>query len=273
MINKMLLLCGLLLAMFSNSVFAEDAATKIQRQLQDPLANIKAVMTDNDFLFKTGDDETSFSSNIQGLYGVPFKEQGFNLMNRVIVPVLGIAPGGQKPILGEPLPPGGDTTWGISDMQLQLFFSPRSDAAWKWGIGPVISLKTRTDDKLAGAGWGAGPIAVLVGGITENLSTAIVGSHLWGEEQDFSTSILQPMFFYNFPNYTGWEIQYNNTITYDWNASSNNAWTVPLGLGVGKTIMLGEVGFNIVGGYYYNVKKPEGAADSMLRVSANFVFP
>jgi len=272
--KKTPVLCSLLLATSSGNATVEDAAAKIQRQLQDPLANIKAVMSDNDILFKTGfEDEPSYSFSIQGLYGIALEDKGFNLMNRVIVPILGMAPGGQEPILGGPLPPGGDRTWGLSDMQLQFFFSPRSDAEWKWGRGPAISLKTRTDDKLAGAGWGAGPIAVLVGGITENLSTAIIGGHLWGDENNFSTSILEPMFLYNFPNLPGWEVQYNNTITYDWNATSGNEWTVPLGLGVGKTVMLGDVGFNIIGGYYYNVERPQGAADSMLRVSANFVFP
>jgi hypothetical protein len=149
----------------------------------------------------------------------------------------------------------------------------RNDDEWKWGIGPMVSLKTRTDSDLAGAGWGAGPIGVIVGSLTENVSTAIIGGHLWGDEDGFSTSLLQPMFFYNIPTAPGWEIQYNNTITYDWNAEAGNRWTVPLGLGVGKTIMLGDVGFNIIGGYYHNLVKPDGAADGMLRISANFVSP
>ncbi|MGI9320773.1 MAG: hypothetical protein ACR2O5_05110, partial [Thiogranum sp.] len=73
-------LCGLLMMMFNGNALAEDAAAKIQRQLQDPLANIKAVMTDNDVLFKTGfEDEPSYSFSIQGLYGMAFEEQGFNL--------------------------------------------------------------------------------------------------------------------------------------------------------------------------------------------------
>ena len=44
------------------------------------------------------------------------------------------------------------------------------------------------------------------------------------------------MIFYNLPN--AWHIHYNNMITYDWNATSGNRWTVPLGLGVGKMIAL-----------------------------------
>lgn len=34
-----------------------DAAAEMARKLQDPLANIKALMTDNDVNFNTGDDD------------------------------------------------------------------------------------------------------------------------------------------------------------------------------------------------------------------------
>ena len=95
---------------------------------------------------------------------------------------------------------------------LQFFFSPRTDAPYKWGVGPMVSLRTRTDSKLAGAGWGGGPVLIFVGDIG-NLSTAFIGGHLWGEEDGFSTTFLQPMFFYNLPN--AWNIQYNNIVAYD----------------------------------------------------------
>ena len=271
---KRFIIVSLLLAMVAGHALAEDPVEKMARQLQDPLANIKAVMSDNDILFDTGLDETSYSFSIQPLYGMAFEEQGFNLMSRAIIPILGMAPGGQKPILGEPVPPGGGRVWGLSDIVLQFFFSPRNDDPWKWGVGPMVSLKTRTDSDLAGPGWGAGPIGVLVGNLTENLSTALIGGHLWGDESGFSTSIIQPMFFYNFPQFKGWELQYNNTITYDWNATSGNRWTVPLGLGVGKTIAFDSgYGLNVVLGYYYNVEKPIGAADSMIRFSFNLIIP
>ena len=149
-----MLVCSLILAISASMAFAEDPAEKIQRQLQDPLANIKAVLSDNDLLLDTGNDETSYSFSIQPLYGMPFEKEGFNFMSRAIIPILGLAPGGQKPILGEPLPPGGSRTWGLSDISLQFFFSPRDDHPWKWGAGPWVSLRTRTDSKLAGAGWG-----------------------------------------------------------------------------------------------------------------------
>ena len=80
------------------------------------------------------------------------------------------------------------------------------------------------------------------------------------------------MLFYNIPSAPGWELQYNNTITHDWNATSDNAWTVPLGLGAGRTIAFeAGGGLNLVLGYYNNVVKPDGAADWMIRLSVNFI--
>ena len=155
------------------------------RKLQDPLANIKALMTDNGVGFGTGNDDISYSFQLQPVYAVPFEKQGFNLVTRGIVPILGLAPEAQTPIVEDPLPSGNGLTWGVGDTVIQMFFSPRSDQAWKWGVGPMVSLKTRTDSKLAGAGWGAGPAAVLVGSVGENVSTAFLGGHLWGDENGF----------------------------------------------------------------------------------------
>ena len=249
-------------------------AAEMARKLQDPLANIKALMTDNDINFNTGtdEDEVSYGFQLQPVYAIPFEKQGFNLVNRGVIPILGITPGGQKSILGEPLPAGGSRTWGLSDSLLQFFFSPRTDDPWKWGVGPMVSLKTRTDRDLAGPGWGAGPIAVLVGDLSENISTAFIGGHLWGEENGFSTSMLQPMVFYNLPN--AWNIHYNNMITYNWDADSGNRWTVPLGLGVGKMIALESGhGLEFFAGPYYNVARPDGAADWTIKFGINWLLP
>jgi hypothetical protein len=253
---------------------AQDAAA-MARKLQDPLANIKALMTDNDVNFNTGteEDEVSYGFQLQPVYAIPFEKQGFNLVNRAVIPILGITPGGQKSILGEPLPAGGSRTWGLSDSLLQFFFSPRTDDPWKWGVGPMVSLRTRTDDDLAGPGWGGGIGAVLVGNIGEHVSTAFIGGHVWGDEDGFSTSMLQPMIFYNLPN--AWNIHYNNMITYDWNADSGgNSWTVPLGLAVGKMFNVGGGhGIELFVGPYYNVVRPDGAAEWALKFGLNWLIP
>lgn len=256
------------------SISQADDAAEMARKMQDPLANIKALMTDNDISWNTGsnEDETSYGFQLQPVYAVSFDDLGFNLVNRAVIPFLGIPGGGQKPILGEPIPASNDHTWGLSDSVLQFFFSPKTDSAWKWGAGPMVSLKTRTDEKLAGPGWGGGFVAVLVGNITENISSAFIASQLWGED-GFSTTGLQPMIFYNLPN--GWNIHYNNMITYDWNAEdSSNAWTVPIGIAVGKMFAIKNGhGIDLFAGPYYNVERPEGAAEWTIKWGINWLIP
>jgi hypothetical protein len=257
----------------TTSVEAQDAAD-MARLMQDPLASIKALMTDNDINFNSGNDQTSYGFQLQPVYAVPFDEAGFNFIMRGVFPIVGMAPEAQKPILGQPLPPDpdGELQWGFSDAVLQFFFSPKTESAWKWGVGPTVSLPIRSNDALAGPGWGAGPIAVLVGNLTPDISSAFIAGHLWGDENSFSTSILQPMVFYNIPGSDGWTLHYSNIISYDWSAASGNEWTVPLGLGTTKMLSLGGVGVEPLVGYYYNVARPDGAADHVLKWAVSFLF-
>ncbi len=85
---------------------------------------------------------------------------------------------------------------------------------------------------------------------------------------------LFPVLTYNLPGFKAVALSYNNSIAYNWNASSGNAWTVPLGAGIGKTFALdGGYGLDLGVGYYFNVEKPEGAADSVMKWSVSLLIP
>lgn len=251
----------------------EASAAEMAKKLQDPLAHISAIMSDNDLLFKTGNDDFSFSSSIQPVQAWSFDEKGFNFIFRAVVPVVALAPEAVKPpYIDDPVGSSG-TTFGLSDVITQYFFSPKSDGAWKWGVGPMISLKTRTSAKLAGPGWGAGPVGVLVGGAGD-FSFAFIGGHLWGDEGGFSTTIFQPMVYYNFPSAPGLALSYNNQWSYSWSASSGNELSLPLGLSISKTFaMKGNNGMDLGIGPYWMAAKPEGAASSMIRITFAWLFP
>lgn len=262
----------------NSAVAADDAdlkAAEIARKLQDPLANIKAVMTDNDFLFNTGkDDDTSFTSLVQGLYAVSLDDAGLNLVNRAILPVQSMAPEAAKPPVNDaPIESSGRVN-GIGDTTLQMFISPKTEEKWKWGIGPQVSVKTRSDSDLQSAGWGGGIAAVAVGDVTEDISTAWVLGHVWGED-GYSMTTFQPFIYYNFPNAPGWDIGYNGTITYNHNAQSGqDRWSVPLGASLGRTwAYRSGLGFQLAGGYYYDAGKPKGAARNTIRFSLNWLLP
>ncbi len=269
---KELLVTALIAMCCATAVLGQDAA-EMSRKLQDPLANIKALMTDNGVEYKTGQDETSYMFSVQPVYAIPFDDKGFNFILRGVFPIVGLAPEAQKPILGEPLPAGDESTWGLGDGQVQMFFSPQSESSWKWGLGPIIAMPTATDPKLRGTGWGAGAAGVLVGSLSESVSLSIVGGQSWGQDS-FSTTFIQPMLYWNVPGAEGWAVSYNSTTSYNHNTTSGNNWTVPLGLSVSKTMAFsGGQGLDLGIGYYTNVERPEGAADSVFKWSAALIFP
>jgi hypothetical protein len=251
-----------------------DAAAEMQKKLQNPLANIKAVMTDNAIGFDTGTtDNTSFGFQIQPVYAIDMPDKGFTFIPRAVVPILGLEPGTDIPPVGQPNPNDTKSVWGLGDSMLQFFFAPHSDAEWKWGVGPQVSVPTATKNQLEGPQWGVGLAGVVTGAITEKLSfSGIVGNH-WGNSGKFNTMTLQPMLFYSLPT-AGTAIAYNAVISADWEATSGNRWTVPLGASFNKTWdMGGGHGFDLIVGPYYNVVRPDGGARWQLRFGFSWLFP
>lgn len=86
-------------------VTGADAAAKMQKKLQNPLANIKSLMTDNVIGFDTGNtDGTSYGFQIQPVYAIDYPDKGFTLIPRAVIPIMGIEPGTDAPIIGQPGP-------------------------------------------------------------------------------------------------------------------------------------------------------------------------
>ncbi len=266
-----LLLCGT--PLFSNGqAMACDAACQAARKAANPLADTKALITDNTIAYRTGtDEEDSYNFQLQPVYSVPLNDA--NLVLRGIIPIQGVQPGAVlPPEIIEPSPQD-DLTWGIGDTTLQAFYAPTpGESGIAIGYGLQASLPTRTDDALAGAGWGAGP-AFVVFGQTGDLSWGGVLGHMWGED-NFSVTIVQPILTYGLGE--GWYFGYNNVLSYNWNAdSSDEAWTIPLGLTVGKTSIINEASgtaMDLSLGYYALERKPEGGPDTQLKIGLSFFF-
>ena len=252
------------------SAFA-DAAAEMQKKLQNPLANIAAVMSDNAVGFDTGTTgDTSFGFQIQPVYAIDFADRGFTMIPRGIIPIMGLEPGTDVPPIGQPS--GTSSVWGLGDTMLQLFFAPHTEGTWKWGVGPQVSLATATKSQLEGPQWGAGVAGIVVGSFTEKLSFAGIVGNQWGNSGKFNTLILQPQFYYTLA--PGKSLAYVGTISADWEANSSNRWTIPIGLSWNQTIdMGGGHGFDYMIGPYYNVERPDGAARWQIRFGINWLFP
>ena len=270
--SRFLIICLLLLIPFTALAQEGPSAEELARKAQDPLADVRAIMTDNTIAFGTSDDETSYNFQIQPVYSIP-TDRGFNLIARAIIPIVGAPAGAGLPNLGPDQTPDKGTKWGISDTILQMFWTPKSDADIKYGVGPQVSIPTHTTDRVAGPKWGVGLAGVLFG-FAGNLSYGALLGHHWGED-DFSVTTIQPIAYYNIAALPGVYVGYNNSITYNWNADSGDRWQIPLGLTAGKTMAIGKEGhaLDLSLGAYGLAERPKGGADWQLKFGVSLFFP
>ena len=265
------LFLGLVLYASLASAQDDDAALAMAKKAQDPLGNVRAIMTDNTIAFNGGpNDDTTYSFQFQPVYAIPGDRM--NMIARAVIPVIGVEPGVVLPPLGPGQRPPTDNNWGLSDTIVQYFFSPKSESGIKWGIGPQASLKTHTSDRQAGPGWGGGLAAVIFGG-AGNWALGAIGMQHWGEN-NYSVGTLQAIAMYNFESTPGMSIGYNNSMTFNWEASSGNTLTLPLGVTFGRTLALsGGAGLDLSIGAYNLVERPTNAPQWQFKFGISYFFP
>jgi hypothetical protein len=214
--------------------------------------------TDNTFTY--GDDsKPRYEFQAQPVYSIN-TDDGYNLVLRGILPITG-APSTS--------PAGTNYTWGLGDLIVQSFFVPETDSPIKFGIGPQVSMETRTDSLLAGPGWGGGVSAVAFG-FAGDLAYGGIAGHHWGNK--FSVSTIQPIVFYNMELFDGSYIGYSNSITYNWNATSNNGLLAPVGLTFGKTFVGDAVNIDFNVGVYGLAVSPSGGGDYQFKFALSAFF-
>jgi hypothetical protein len=84
-------------------------------------------------------------------------------------------------------------------------------------------------------------------------------------------TFLEPDVSYNFES--GWYVQCEPSITYDWTADTANAWTIPMGADVGKAFKWGSRSLSMQIGAYDLLKRPDGSPQWIMRMSVTFLFP
>jgi len=267
----LLLLFGVLLgglAFSADSSPAEPAAkndaTDLAKQTQNPVADMISLPFQNNTYFGTGPDgKTQNVLLIQPVIPVSLNED-WNLINRPIFPLI------NQPAFT----PDQDREFGLGNIQYEAFFSPKDPVGgWILGFGPYFEFPTNTDDQLGSDNWSAGPsiIAVQMKGpwVYGGLLT-----HLWsyaGPDPEVNLTGIQPFVNYNLED--GWYLNYSPVINYNWAADSSNAWTVPVGGGVGKIFHLGKQPVNAMVGAYYMVESPDNGPDWQLQLQLQFLFP
>lgn len=249
-----------------------DSEAEALRKAQDPLADVKALMTDNTIGYESASGQALYNFQLQPVYSIQTKF-GFNVVTRGIIPLVGTPTGGGPVGLPDQYGGGGyGMAWGLSDIMAQAFVVPDTKYSVKFGIGPQVSLRTRTCEAAGGPGWGVG-FGACVFGFSGPFSYGGIISQHWGQDSYTRTS-LQPIVFYNMDLFGGSYVGYNNSIVYDWSAPKNEGWLVPAGLTAGKTFLLdGGCMVDANAGAYYLAVGPGGQPDWQFKFGISFFFP
>lgn len=242
------------------------------RVLQDPLGNFRGILNENVFMQNTGlSKEMALVTQVQGLYAIPMPKAGINVIPRVIVPIVMLPPLANVPIIANEVTENVQET-GLSDIVLQCFVGPQKAEKIKWGIGPQLSFKTRTDELFEAAGWGGGFSFVGVMPVKQ-WGFTILASQLWGFENQFNTTLIRPFISYNFKTIPGFALSSSPKFVYDWTAEDGEGWSVPLGLGFTQAVPFSKTTALLIGiGAYKYVKTPTFGPEWSFNITLALMF-
>ena len=257
--------CAALLALAAPAL-AEMSAEELAKLAQNPVGNLISVPFQNNTNFNFGPEKgTQNILNIQPVYPI-HASPDWNIITRTILPVI------SQPSLG----PGDSRTNGIGDLQFSAFLSPANPGEWIWGAGPIIQAPTHSDD-LGNDHWGLGPSFVVLhlakgdpwvyGVLLNNVWSVGSGNG----QPSYNNGLIQPFLNYNLPD--GTYLTTSPIVTIDWKADSSQQVTLPLGGGVGKIFHFGKLPVNAQISAYYNVVRPDNAANWQLRAQVQLMFP
>lgn len=147
-----------------------------------------------------------------------------------------------------------DHVTGFGDTAVAFALSPghRLVGNWLLAAGPTFILPTATDSRIGQNTWQVGPAAAI--GYTGKDFVTYVFPQQWfsvgGNGRRTRQMSLIYAFVHTFSN--GWTIGTNPDMLVDWEASSGNKLTFPVGLQVGKLRKLGPlpVKFDVQAQYY-----------------------
>jgi hypothetical protein len=245
---------------------ADPSADDLRQAAQNPMANMMSFPFQNNTNFGYGPlEKTQNITNIQPV--IPFDlSDNWLLISRTIAPLI------SQPEFYDDQ----GREFGLGDITQSLFLGPSKPGKIIWGVGPVFLLPTATDSRLGGKKWGAGPAAValtmqgpwVIGALVQNIWSFAGPS----DENDVNQMLAQYFINYNLPN--GWYLTSSPIITANWEADSDNTWTVPFGGGFGRLFKIGKLPVNTQLQAFYNVEKPDILGpDWTLRLQVQFLLP
>jgi hypothetical protein len=270
MYKKILFCIGLLFVVPGYGVASD---TELAKKSQNPVGNMISLPFEYYHYDGMANDSSADALIAKPVY--PIGIGNLNLINRFIIPYLGVDANSAGSDLGNlGIPPTGVKESGLGNIQYQGVFTSANPGAVVYGLGPVFEFPSNSSG-LGSAKWSGG-LAALALTMPGNWVVGALVQNMWsfagpGDAPDVNKFTFQYFLNYNLPE--GWYLTSSPITTADWEQSSDNKWTIPLGGGFGRLIRFGKqpVDFKLQGFSY--LEKPEGGPDWSVQFAVKFLFP
>jgi hypothetical protein len=244
------------------------SAAEIAAALSDPNTNMGSMNFQFDYIAYQGDIPGAGDATAQRMLfqpSLPYKlSDTTNLFIRPAVPV----------IFNQDVPvrTGGFNSEGVDlgDISFDASLGKTLPGGFVVLGGLAGTLPTATNNKLGLDQWLLGPEAALAIVRPWGVVGALV-SHQWdvaGDNDD--TSITGGQYFYAFNLGGGWQINGSPTFSYNHEAPSDDKWTLPLAVGVSRTVILAGRPWKFGVQYWHYLETPDTfGPDDQIRFSVS----
>jgi len=246
---------------------------EIAREMANPNTVLGQLEFNNDYTVFKGslpdaDDQSAFTTTFQPILPYPLAKN-VNFYARPAIPV----------IWNQDVPTAtGYESKGadLGNISYDLAIGKSFENGWVVAPGVAGSIPTATDDALGKDQWTLGP-EIIVGHVSKKLVAGMLLSHTWdvaGDDDEPQTNLTAGQYFYFFSLGDGWQITGTPTFAYDHEASSGDRWTLPIGIGLAKTTIIGKTPWKFAAEYWHYVEQADPfGPDWNIRIKITPVVP
>lgn len=232
-----------------------NQADKIAKTLANPNAVIGFLLFPMDYISYKGElpgasSQNGFRLSFQPSLPIPIAK-GTNIFVRPLVPLVF-----EQPVFNGTGFENGGTA--LADIGFDVALGHTWPSKWLTLIGMAGSVPAATNSLVGAGQWALGP-EVFVGKNTKWGFFGVLVTQTWGlsSNPNKDLNVTGGQYFYTVNLGNAWQIQAQPTFAINNNASDGNKWSVPLGTGVAKTVLLGQLPVKFSLQYWYYVASPD----------------
>ena len=274
------------------NTFAAEEKTmdELSKEIANPLAQIWNLSFQYNYTKIKGDlvdgNEHIQTGLFQPVLPIPLGDQ-YTFFARPVVTYIegptGLGITGGTP--SNPIGQGTKRSAEFGDLILPVGIGEVNTLGWSWGLGATFIFPTSQNDLLGSHQYQAGPTALALWANDDWM----IGAHLqhWrgfaddgksnndplikaAHERDLNHTDVQYFIVHHLPN--AWQLRASPHVTMDWEASSGNKLTLPIGIGIGKMFKIGPMPVMLMAEYQKSVISPDDIGnDSTIMLQANFI--